>query len=423
MEFKTMSAEQYRALDLTLLDERRDLIANLLDGDEVDLDTLEAEAALLRSEYERRNKQASIRSMQIAQVAMNGAGKVMERTAEVKPMKAAEYYDSEQYREQFMKFVQYRTNYEQIRADAIAVTGEYTSEQDYASTYEHKVAVPQTMGREIIRKLKEESNIFAKVRKMNLNGGVWFRIKDLDLEAMWINDKQVSPYQKDNDGDTISFSYFELECRFAQTMLASAVTWEDFQAMFIDAVARAMKDAIETAIIRGTGENQPLGIVVDNRVKTEGTVIEVTKEDLDDWKFWRSVPFKIPRVYRERGMWMIADSTWGLHLDMLRDSDGNPLGKYDPLNDMEPYSLMHRPVEPVMETILPAFEDAEVGEVFGIYGDLHNYVVNTQPGMPLSTVQWDDHESNQKKIKSLVALDGKVLDPYGFALLVKKASA
>lgn len=437
MAFEAMTAEQYRALDYESLIARRDAIAAAYDDADVELSVVDADSKLFKAEIDRRNKQAELRSYKVSEVLGN-KGNVIERTAKVVTDDAEGYYDSDAYKRNFMAFVQYRMAYEQVRTDAISVTGTYTSEQDYTSTYEHKVAVPQTMGREIVRKLDEYGHIYPKVRKLNLKGGVWFRIKDLELEAMWIDDKHVSPYQKDTDGDKISFSYFELECRFAQTLLASAVTWDDFQAMFVEAVAKAMVKAIEQAIVRGTGDGQPLGITVDPRLigvlntgagatgysqEPLATIVEVSAADIDDWKFWRSLPFKMPRLYREKGTWLMEDTLWGLHIDMLHDDENKPLGKYDPINDAEPYKIMGRGVELVEPAILPAFEDAEVGEVFAIYGDLSNYVLNTQPGMPMTTVQWVDHETNQNKIKSLVAMDGKVLDPYGFMLLVKKASA
>ena len=81
------------------------------------------------------------------------------------------------------------------------------------------------------------------------------------------------------------------------------------------------------------------------------------------------------------------------------------------------------PVEKVNDAILPDFDTASPGDVVAIYGNMKDYLVNTQPGMPLTTKRWVDEDTNTEKIKSLVALDGKVLNPYGFILIKKKASA
>lgn len=421
---KRLSAAEYRALGADELEERRSAILEAADepDEDEDAEAVEAESRLCAEEFERRNKHAALRSAKMASV-IGGEGKVVSATG-TKQAEPVDRTDTEQYRSAFMRYAQGRIDYAEFRAlTPVEVEGTYTAEGDYTATYEQKVAIPATMGREIVRKLDEYGHIYPLVRKMSVKGGLWFRVKDLQLEALWIDDQHVSPYQKDVDGDKISFSYHQLEARFAQTLLAAAVTWEDFQGMFIEAVAKAMVKAIEQAIIRGDGNGKPLGIIADPRVLSEGTVIEVSDADVDDWKFWHKLPFKMPRMYRSQGIWLMGDSTWGTHIDVLEDDTHAPIGKYSAVNDTERLSIMGRRVELVEDAILPGFDEAEVGDVFAIYGDLSNYILNTQPGMPLTTVQWVDHETNQRKIKSLVAMDGRVLDPYGFVVLKKKASA
>ena len=425
MKFEKYSAEQYRALDLDALEERRSEIASLAEDTETDAETMDAlieESKRCKAEFERRDSFAQLRNANIAAVK-SGEGKVIEtyeeRSAKVKLPAEIDKFDTPEYRKAFMDHVCGRATMPMEMRAAVTVDGTYTSVDDYTNTYEHKVVVPQTMGREIVRKMREYGHIWPKVRKMNLKGGLWFRIWDLQLEATWITDKQVSPYQKSADADSISFSYFQLECRFAQTILAAATTWDDFQSQFVGMVAEAMVRAIESAIIAGSGSGQPLGITVDPRVRTLGKVAYVNADQVKDWKFWKTLPMKIDRLYRDRGEWLIGDTTWGVYIETLHDDVNRPIGIYSPLNESEPMKLLGRPVDTIEENILPGFDEAEDGDVIGIYGDWNNYIVNTQPGMPMSVVQWTDHETNQEKIKCLTALDGKVLDPYGWLLLVK----
>lgn len=446
MALERMEAAEYRELDLASLDARRDAVMAEYDAEGADFDMLDEEARRCADEYDRRNKQAQVRSLRINEVK-GGAGSVTERTVTMEGVEDRDFYDTDEYKRSFMDFVRQSRNIEppsamyrdgESASAVTSLTGTSTEVGDFTTTIENAVMIPTSMGHEIIRKMREYGNIWPKVRKLNIKGGLWFRIADLQLVATWIDDTEVSKYQEAQDGDKISLSFFELECRFSQTMLSAAVLWDDFQAMFADAVAEAMVVAIEASIIRGTGaENgQPLGIVNDPRVmgvknqagtayttEPQATIVEMTAEDVDDWKAWRKVLINAPRKYRNKGTWMFGDSTWGMHIDVLEDKDGKPLGKYDPLNDAEPYKILNRPCELFEEEILPSFDDAEVGEVFGIYGDLRNYAMNTQPGMPLSVVKWIDHEDNRIKTKALVAMDGRVIDPYGFVILVKKASA
>lgn len=430
-----LGAAEYRALDADELEQRRALILDAADNpdEDEDVEAVEAESRACAEEFERRNRHAALRGAALASVAAGkgeARGAVWGSKQAAEPAEPTDPTDTEQYRSAFMRYAQGKIDLVQFRElTPETVDGTYTDVADFSATHSDYVAIPSTMGREIIRKLDEYGNIYPLVRKMSVKGGLWFRIKDLELEAAWITDKQVTPYQEDVDGDSISFSYYQLECRFAQTLLANAVTWDDFQSMYVEAVAKAMVKSIEQAIVRGSGNGQPLGITVDPRVvggtgvTPLATVIEVTAADVDDWKFWHKLPYKMPRKYRSLGTWIMGDTTWGAHIDLLEDDNHSPIGKYSGVNDEEQLSIMHRRVELVEDAILPGFDEAKVGEVFAIYGDLSNYVINTQPGMPLSTVQWVDHETNQRKIKSLVAMDGKVLDPYGFVILKKKASA
>ena len=444
MALERMEAAEYRELDLASLDARRDAVMAEYDAEDADFDMLDEEARRCADEYDRRNKQAQVRSLRINEVK-GGAGDTIERTVTLEGVEDRGFYDTDEYKRSFMEFVKQSRTIEPPEAmyrdgepGTTSLTGTSTEVGDFTSTVENAVMIPTSLGREIIRKMREYGHIWPKVRKLSLKGGMWFRIADLKLTTTWIDDKKVSNYQEAQDGDKIMLSFFELECRFSQTLLSAAVLWDDFQAMFAEAVAEAMVNAIEQAIIRGTGsENgQPLGIVEDPRVmgvknqagtdyttEPQATIVEMTAEDVDSWKAWRKVLMKAPRLYRNKGTWMLGDTTWGLHVDLLEDNDKKPIGKYDPLNDAEPYKILNRPCELFEEEILPGFDDAEVGEVFGIYGDLRNYVMNTQPGMPLSTVKWVDHDDNRVKTKALVAMDGRVIDPYGFVILVKKASA
>ena len=76
-------------------------------------------------------------------------------------------------------------------------------------------------------------------------------------------------------------------------------------------------------------------------------------------------------------------------------------------------------VEP---TVLPDFETASAGDVFGmIWVPNDAYAINSN--MQFSVVQYIDHEKNQVVKKALVVNDGKVLRKDLIILLKKKASA
>lgn len=408
MKFTRMSAEEYRALDYDGIVARRAEILAEFDSaaSEVPTDDLVEESRACQAEIDRRNRANELRMADVRAVCA-GSGGVVARTAEPAAAKA-DALDTAEYRNAFMEYV---CRGAAIPAELRAAT----------MTSDVSPMVPTTMGREIVREMSKYGDIWPKVRKLNVQGGVWFRVLDLKPTATWIGEDSVSEYQKVAASEKVSFSFYELECRMSQSLLASAVTFEDFQAMFVPAVAEAMVRALEQAIIRGTGANQPLGILSDARVTN---VVEMTADEFADWKKWHSKVLKaVPASYRG-GEFIMAQATFDAYVDTMSDDSNAPVSVgYDPVTGTAVKRLVGHRVATVETDILPDFEAASAGQVVAIYGKLDDYVVNTQPKMPMTTVRWVDHETNQEKIKALTALDGKVLDPHGFLLIKKAAGA
>lgn len=421
MSFAKYDAEQYRALDEEGFETRRAEVMKAIedfkgDSDELTMDDLKAEVRMLNEERERRELAMQTRNAKIKTIRDEGGQARKLGQAGDKPEGDVDPHDTPEYRKAFMDAVIHGTPMPAEFRDAQTVSGTYTQSTDVP------IEVPTTMQAQIIQKMEERGGIYAAVRKTSIKAGIWFRVVDLKVTASWIGENQVSEYQKATDGEKVSFSYFQLECRIAQTLLAGAVTFDDFQALFVQSVANAMVDALEEAIVKGAGTNGPLGITVDPRITN---VVEMTAEDVADWVQWhKKVKAAMPRLYRN-GTFIMGQGTWDADIETLRDSQNHPVSQtgYNPVTGEEQYRLMGKTVQTVDDSVLPAFEDANVGDVFAIFGNLSDYLLNTQPGMPLSTVRWIDHENNLEKTKALMACDGKVLDPYGFILIKKKASA
>lgn len=427
MAFEAMNKEQYRSLDYDALVERRQSIIDMLDDPkcEVELSTLRSEASACAEEIETRSAAAQIRKATIAQVVA-GAGKELEQSKTIQ-RSDVHYTDTAEYRNAFMN---YCTKGIAIPAE-LRVGGNGLVSAGTTLSSDNAPEIPLTMQQEIIQAMREYGTIWNEVRKLNVKGGIWFRILDIIPTASWLTENNVSAAQKVQSDAKITFTFFELECRMAQSLLSAAVTYDDFQAMFVPAVAEAMVNAIEAAIMNGDGTTQPLGILNDPRVTTiqqhdprKVAVVEMTEAEFASWQAWRKkAKSAIPTKYRT-GKWYMNYATFDCYIETMADDNHAPVSiGYNAVTGQETASLCGFPVEKVQDAILPDFDSASAGDVVAIYGNMRNYAVNTQPGMPLSTVRWINHETNEEKIKSLVALDGKVLDPYGFILIKKKASA
>lgn len=314
--------------------------------------------------------------------------------------------ESIEYRKAFMAYVQ---------------TGE---KRDAISTTESGAAIPITVMNEVINTVRKRyGNLYSKVRKMNVKGGVEFPIGALSATFKWINESTVSPRQKLGALAKVQFSYHTAEIRIAQTFLSSIVTLDAFEAKIAEVIAIAYLEAMDYGIVNGTGNGQMTGILNDARVTN---VAEMTAANMADWKAWRKNFFaKLPLGYRA-GEFIFPLSTVETYLETMSDANGNPVFRQATgleVNDGDAQypngRFFGREISLVEPEILPDFDTASEGDVIGIYWQPDEYAINENFGFTMR--RYFDEETNEWVDKALVVVDGKVLNPTGYYLIKKKA--
>jgi HK97 family phage major capsid protein len=416
MDFTAFGAAEYRALDDADFEARRQTIIDLLNADElpegVTTDQLMEERDLILSEVERRNAAAELRGATVKNVLSASKLIASNKPAEDKAERAdADPFDTPEYRNAFMELVcRNKAMPEQF------TQGIYVERTDaHTETTDVPVMIPTTLSTKIIEELEAENGIFAAVTKTNVPGGVEYPVMTLKPVSTWVGEDEVSDFQKLEADVKISFSYYELECRVSQTMLASIVTFAEFQRRIVPAIVRSMSKKIEAGVVSGTGTGQMLGIVNDPRVTNK---VALTATQVKDWKAWRKVVKKaIPRAYRG-GTFIMAQSTWDAYIETMADDNNAPVSiGYNPVTGAEQLRFMGFPVLLVDDTILADFDDAASDDVFAIYGKLSDYAINWN--QQLQTVQYTDWDERKRKMVAYAVLDGKVLDANGFVLVAK----
>lgn len=318
-------------------------------------------------------------------------------------------YDTVEYRTAFMEHVCRNVPIPaEYRADATTTTGEAGA------------VIPTTMLKEIIQKLESYGNVYALVRKLNIQGGVSIPISDLKPVANWIGEEAASDDQKLTAKNSIVFSYFGIECKIAQTLLANVVTIDAFQQLFVPLATEAIVKGVEIAIFNGDGANKPLGVLNDPRVP-EDNVITMSPGEFKSWDGWHvKVKAKMKKAYR-KGTFFMNQATFDGYIDGMTDNNGQPVGRTNyGINGEETYRFMGKDVEPVEDECLPAYDDAAEGDVVGVFMKPTDYAVNSN--MQLVVVKWTDHDSNKIKNKAIMVVDGKLVDANG-VLIIKKGAA
>ena len=312
-------------------------------------------------------------------------------------------YDTVAYRKAFMNYV----------CRGVVIPQEYRAAEN-TTTADSGAVIPTSIMNEIITKLESYGSIYAKVRKINVQGGVSIPIADLKPTAHWIAEEKSSDDQKASAKTSVTFNYYGLECKISQSILANVVTLKMFTDLFVPMATEAMVKAIEIAIFNGTGEGQPLGVTKDSRVTT---VVTLTQEEYESWNGWHKVKGKMKKAYRN-GSFVMNQSTFDTGIDGMEDKNGQPIGRTNyGVNGEETYRFMGKNVETVEDDVLPSWDDANEGDAIAVFMSFSDYVINTN--MEMQVVKWTDHDNNKIKNKCLMVVDGKVADANGI-ILVKK---
>ncbi len=407
--FDKMSKEEYRKLDNEAFEARcATVLAELQNKEsEVAVDDLIAEKDIIMQERKLRDSEVQLRKAMVKEVS-KGAGEVVERSAKtVKEEKVMpkNINDTEAYTRAFYEF---------------ATAGkEIPVELRSADTTGRKAVIPNTLMSKIIEEIESYGEIYAKVTKTNIKGGVEYPILEMKPEAEWVGEQSMLTPKDVVSTDTISFKYHELGCVISQTMLASIVTMDEFQAKFPTLIAQAMAKAIDVAIIKGDGRSQPLGIVEDSRIKTTVTLDE---EQVSSWEAWhKKVKAKMKKSYRN-GEFIMAQSTFDAFIDGMVDKNGQPIARTNyGIDGAETYRFMGKNVLIVEDSVLEGFDTVSEGDVFAIFCDLSNYAINTNKQIEVN--KWIDYDRRTESMGAYMVTDGKLLDPNGVILIKKGAKA
>lgn len=326
--------------------------------------------------------------------------------------RAGNILDTMEYRNAFAAYV--RTGDEsqfaalESRADATLITTDVGK------------IIPNTIMQEFIRELKVYGNLYNRVRKLNVKGGVEFPIESLVPTVSWITETTVSDTQKAPELKTsVSFGYHICEARIAQSLLSQVVTLDILESEIARLLAEAFVKEFDNIIINGTGSGQPTGILTDTRVAAAHK-ITFTAAELADWTKWRTKLFaKIPLAYRGEGVLIMTAATWETYIMTMKDDNNRPLyvETYDPTNGNLTCRFGGREVILVEPDILKDFDTASTGDAWAIYLKPTDYAINSN--LQIGFKRWFDDDKNRYINKGLCIMDGKLLDVNGVFILKK----
>jgi HK97 family phage major capsid protein len=328
---------------------------------------------------------------------MTGAQATQPQTRE-----AESYLDTMEYRKAFANYVRTGTwNYEQRDASAEMVT-----------TADIGKIIPNTIMQEVIKELKSYGNLYNRVRKLNVPGGVEFPIEDLIPTVSWITETTTSKNQSAPELKTsVSFGYHIAEAKIAQSLLSQVVSLPMLESEIAKLLAEAFIKEFDRIIISGSGSGQPLGILNDTRVLAKNKITMGAAEAVD-WSKWREKLFaKIPLSYRAGGVLVMTVDTWEGLICTMKDSNNRPIytETYDVNTGAPTYRFNGKEVLLVENDLgIADYSTAGSGDVYMLYFKPTDYAINSN--LQIGFKRYFKEDDNKWVNKGLCIMDGKLLD-------------
>ena len=334
-------------------------------------------------------------------------------------------FSTMEYRKAFMAYVQ-RSETNELITRGIETWQKRSGAA--ANTDSLGALIPTTLVNEFINKVKKVyGQLYNKVRKLNIPGGVRFPIGELEASFRWISESTVSPEQDGGTTEDVVFEYNIGEIRVSQTLLSSITTIDVFEREVVSIMIKAFLQGMDIGIVKGTGKGQMLGILNDENVTSQtDNIIEFTAAEISNWTAWRKKFFsKLPLGYRS-GEFIFPVATVDAYLETMADANNNPIFRQATgleVNDGDSANpggrFFGRDITLVEPDVITDFDSASNGDVIGIFWQPDQYAINSNMAMGMR--RYFDERTNKWVDKLLVVVDGKVLNPKGFYIFKKKA--
>nr|WP_308000876.1 phage major capsid protein [uncultured Clostridium sp.] len=203
------------------------------------------------------------------------------------------------------------------------------------------VVVNKVLSKNIIKTIKDRSNVYKFFDGTNIKGNYKIPKKITNGTAEWVDENPAAdPSATIATLEIIELGQHRLYRESAITKQMLNVQELDLQAFIKDDIAESMTDAIETAIFHGSGTKQPTGII--SGIKTANQIKLETRGafSVDHLKKAKA---KLKKSIVKKARWFMNSETF-LEIDLLKDADGRPLLQPNPTQETD-YILLGLPVE------------------------------------------------------------------------------
>lgn len=374
---------------------RKTEIRSILKGEsDVNLDEIQAELEKLETE------ETEIRSrLEIADGITTE--KIETRTiekpkTEVKKMNNDNIFGSVEYRTAFKNWIVNGTAIPQEYRDAYAPL-------THSGNTSAGAVIPTTTLNLVADKLEDYGHILPLVTRTNYASGVSIPTNAIAYNATWVAETARTNTDTQIELSSVVFNAYLLKMSFALSLQVATMSIDAFDSWIAGKIASGITRALETAILSGTGSNQPTGILtqaavagVATQMASEGRVVTAAALDYDAVI---SIERAIPAAYDGLDVLLMNKKTF-VSLRGVKDDNKRPIVEsLDVMNK----SLFGRPV--VFTDQLPAFDTASANDVVVVAFNMRDYYINVAAEIQFRDYYDEIYEQTIKK--GLLLVDGK----------------
>jgi len=308
-------------------------------------------------------------------------------------------YDSVEYRKSFMDYVLTGARMPEkfVNADANTKTSDVGS------------VIPTTILQRIVEKLESTGMILPLVTKTGYQGGVSVPTSSAKPVATWVAEGSGSDKQKKATG-SIVFAYYKLRCAVSVSFEVSVVTLGVFENTIINNIAEAMTRSLEQAIISGSGNGQPKGVLAEAPEAGQNITIEKA-----DYETLVNAEAALPLAYDNGAVWCMTKKTFMAFVGMV-DGNGQPIARVNyGVAGRPERSLLGRTV--VLNDYMPSL-GAAGGSVVAFLFNFSDYLLNMNYNMTVK--RYEDNDTDDQVTKAILLADGKVIDKNSLVTLTQK---
>lgn len=256
------------------------------------------------------------------------------------------------------------------------------------TTSDVATAIPTHLVNQIIEKLDSVGMILPLITRTSYAAGVTIPTSSVKPEASWVAEGATSDRKKKTTGK-ISFTYHKLRCEISMSMEVGTMALAAFEAKFVENVTKAMVYAIENAVVNGTGEGQPTGILNKATATVTGAANFAKLCECEG---------AVKEEYETGAKWCMTKKTFMKFVGMV-DQDGQPIARTNyGIGGKAERSLLGRDV------VVAPYVPENKAFIF----DFADYVLNTIYDMGISKKQ--DWDTEDLLTKAVMSVDGKPVD-------------